>query len=234
MCSVASIPAPSGFVRNKSAPFHLFTPSPFHPFTREFLSACDRFAAPRVPSQMAHRRVLATARHTRVCLRVAVLRRWPHLRAVARRVSPNRSRMSPLAVFVAAFGFSVSLPFAAPSLPAIARSGGRGASSRNTASRSASRRLRAIAEPSRRVSFSSTLVVSLRSSAGFLSAPCLRPPSLVLCPCTPPFHLFTLSPRHPRQHKAGNPPAASGDIRACADTSAEWVRRGGREVGPGT
>ena len=149
---------------------------------------------------MGHRRVLATARHTRVCLRVAVLRRWPHLRAVARRVSPNRSRMSPLAVFVAAFGFSVSLPFAAPSLPAPARSGERGASSRNTASRSASRRLRAIAEPSHRVSFSSTLVASLRSSAGFLSAPCLCPLSqrLTVSPPHPftfsPFHLFTPPP----------------------------------------
>ena len=190
-----------------------------------FLSACDRFAAPRAPSQTAHRRVLRPARHTRVCLRGRVLRRWPRLRAVARRASPNRSRMSPLVVFVAAFGFSVSLPFAAPSLPAPARSGGRGASSRNTASRSASRRLRAIAEPSRRVSFTSTLVASLRSSAGFLSAPCLCPLSQRLTAAPP--HPFTSSPRCPRQqrNKAGNPPAADGDTRPSGRPP---LRRGAR------
>ena len=83
---------------------------------RVFLSACDRFGAPRVPSQAGHRRVLRPARHTRVCLRGRVLRRWPRLRSVARRASPNRSRMAPLAVFVASHlracrSGSVSLPF---------------------------------------------------------------------------------------------------------------------------
>ena len=72
---------------------------------------------------MGHRRVLRPARHTRVCLRGRVLRRWPHLRAVARRAPPNRSRMSPLVVFVASHlhawrNGSVSLPLVIGSSPA--------------------------------------------------------------------------------------------------------------------
>ena len=59
------------------------------------LSTCDRFGAVGSPSRLGHRPVRATARHTRVCLRVAVLSRWPQSRSAANLVSPNRSRLSP-------------------------------------------------------------------------------------------------------------------------------------------
>ena len=59
------------------------------------LSTCDRFGAVGSPSRLGHRLVLATARQTQVCLRVAVLSRWPQPRSAANLASPTRSRLSP-------------------------------------------------------------------------------------------------------------------------------------------
>ena len=66
----------------------------FRPAARD-LSTCDRLGALGSPSRLGHRLVLATARQTRVCLRVAVLSRWPQPRSVANLASPTRSRLSP-------------------------------------------------------------------------------------------------------------------------------------------
>ena len=59
------------------------------------MSTCDRLGALGSPSRLGQRLVLATARQTRVCLRVAVLSRWPQPRSVANLASPTRSRLSP-------------------------------------------------------------------------------------------------------------------------------------------
>ena len=59
------------------------------------LSTCDRLGALGSPSRLGQRLVLASARQTRVCLRVAVLSRWPQPRSVANLASPTRSRLSP-------------------------------------------------------------------------------------------------------------------------------------------
>ena len=66
----------------------------FLPAARD-LSTCDRLGAVVSPSRLGHRLVLATARQTQVCLRVAVLSRWPQPRSAANLASPTRSRLSP-------------------------------------------------------------------------------------------------------------------------------------------
>ena len=73
---------------------------------------------------------------------------------------------------------------------------------------------------------------SLCAPQQVFSLPCAfvrRPSSSVPAPrpFTPsPFHLFT--PHYPRQHKAGNPPAADGDIRPSGRT---LLRRGAESSG---
>ena len=76
---------------------HLVVFLEFHDFfsAARDLSTCDRLGALGSPSRLGQRLVLASARQTRVCLRVAVLSRWPQPRSVANLASPTRSRLSP-------------------------------------------------------------------------------------------------------------------------------------------
>ena len=73
------------------------------------------------PREMADSRVLATARHIHICLRVAVLRDSSHFRGFRSAGGGEASRAWHPREFGAVLGGSTSLPLPAPPLPSSSR-----------------------------------------------------------------------------------------------------------------
>ena len=145
---------------------------------RASASRTPPFGRRGIPREMADSRVLATARHIHICLRVAVLRDSSHFRGFRSAVGGEASRAWHPREFGAVLGGSASLPLPAPTLPSSSRRYAPQCFVGEYTSSPCDVSHRASDEPRRRMSLSSALAPSSLASPSiwrvFLRSLCAR------------------------------------------------------------